>query len=123
MTPMQIVSTHGALRSLVDALNDIPAIGVDTEADSFHSYREKTCLLQISTGDEDYIVDPLALSDLSPLAPVFAATHICKVFHAAENDVAGLRRDFGFDTVHIFDTMAAARILGLPRFGLGDLLR
>ena len=120
---MQIVSDAARLQSLLRQLENSAAIGVDTEADSFHSYREKTCLLQISTPDQDYVVDPLALPDLSSLTPVFADPRVCKVFHAAENDVAGLRRDFGFDTVHLFDTMTAARILGLPRVGLGDLLK
>jgi ribonuclease D len=60
---------------------------------------------------------------MSPLRFVFADIAVCKVFHAAENDVAALRRDFGFETTCLFDTMFAARILGLPRVGLGDLLR
>ncbi len=118
-----IISTPEALRELSVELGGVSAIGVDTEADSFHAYREKTCLLQISTRDFDYIVDPLALTDLSPLRPVFADRAVCKVFHAADNDVAALRRDFGFPTATLFDTMVAARILGLPRVGLGDLLR
>jgi ribonuclease D len=120
---MEMIADAGALDRLVESLRGVDAIGVDTEADSFHSYREKTCLLQISTRDGDYIVDPLALQDLSPLAEVFADPKVCKVFHAADNDVAGLRRDFRFSTKHLFDTMTAARILGLPRVGLGDLLR
>lgn len=120
---MIVVSRPDQLRTLARELGGVPAIGVDTEADSFHSYREKTCLVQISTRDEDYIVDPLALPDLSPLAPVFADPAVLKVFHAADNDVAGLKRDLGLQTRRLFDTMLSARILGIPRVGLADLLR
>ena len=116
------ISTQSALRDLGHELGGVSAIGVDTEADSFHSYREKTCLVQISTRDEDYIVDPLALEHLAPLASVFSDVGVLKVFHAAENDVAALRRDLQLETRHLFDTRIAARILGLPRVGLADLL-
>jgi ribonuclease D len=118
-----VVDSSDKLANLAAGLDGVTAIGVDTESDSFHSYREKTCLVQISTADEDYIVDPLVLPSLAPLNEAFANPSITKVFHAAENDVAALRRDFAFDTHNLFDTMAAARILGLSRFGLGDLLR
>jgi len=104
-------------------LGGVPGIGVDTEADSFHSYREKTCLIQISTRDSDFIIDPLALTDLSPLASVFGDPAVLKIFHAAENDVANLKRDFALRTRHLFDTHAAARILGIKQVGLADLLR
>ena len=122
MVKARIVSDSHELQTAVRLLSAATVIGVDTESDSFHAYREKVCLLQISTQDADYLIDPIALPDLAPLKSVFADRAICKVFHAAENDVAGLRRDFNFDTQHLFDTMAAARILGLPRYGLGDLL-
>lgn len=117
------IATPEALRALTLALGEAAAIGVDTEADSFFAYREKTCLIQISTATDDYLVDPIAIPDLSPLGPTFANPAISKVFHAAENDVAALRRDFGIQTRGLFDTMVSARIMGLPHVGLGDLLR
>jgi len=118
-----VVSTRESLHDVARELGGVPGIGVDTEADSFHSYREKTCLIQISTRGSDFIIDPLALKDLSPLAPVFSDAAVLKVFHAAENDVANLKRDFALHTRHLFDTRAAARILGIKQVGLADLLR
>jgi ribonuclease D len=122
VTTATIVSDTRELEVLAERFSAAPAIGVDTESDSFHAYREKVCLLQISTEDADFLVDPIVLPDLAPLRTIFADRRIRKVFHAADNDVAGLRRDFNFDTRNLFDTMAASRILGLPRYGLGDLL-
>ena len=75
---------------------------------SLHAYRERVCLLQFSTPERDYLVDVLALDDISPLSSIFSAPHIEKIFHAAEYDILCRRicRDFGFVFVDIFDTMS-----------------
>ncbi|MBM3136420.1 MAG: ribonuclease D [Chloroflexi bacterium] len=110
------------LAALVARLRQEPAVAVDVEADSFHSYFEKTCLIQFSVPGLDAIVDPLALPDLSPLGTVFADPASEKVFHAAEYDIICLKRDYGFLCAPIFDTMVAAKALGWPRVGLASLL-
>lgn len=99
-----------------------PVLAIDTESNSLFAYRERVCLVQISTPATDYLVDPLSISDLSPLAPIFANRAQQKIFHAAEYDVICLKRDYGFEIHNIFDTMIAARILGEPQVGLGSLL-
>ena len=117
------ISTPAALGKAVGEWAQVPALAVDTEANSLHSYTEHTSLVQVSTRQRDYIIDPIALPDLSLLAPLFANPTIEKVFHAAENDILGLKRDFGFEVHGIFDTMLASRILGMPHVGLADLLQ
>jgi ribonuclease D len=87
-----------------------------------HAYQERVCLIQFSTRSTDYLVDPLALDDLTYLAPIFSDPNIEKIFHAAEYDVIGLQRDFDFSFANIFDTMLAARTLGYKQVGLGSLL-
>jgi ribonuclease D len=116
------VNTPTALELLVATLHAEPRLAVDTESNSLHAYREQVCLIQFSTPKTDYILDPLALDDLSPLASIFADASIEKIFHAAEYDVICLQRDFGFIFRNIFDTMIAARILGYPATGLGNIL-
>ncbi len=116
------VETPTALLEVAANLQRQPRLAVDTEANSLHAYREKVCLLQISTPEQDYLLDPLALPDLSPLAPVFSDPRIEKVFHAAEYDLLGLQRDFGFEVCSIFDTRQAARLLGYRQVGLNALL-
>ena len=66
------VADPDALAHLVAALALAPVVAVDTESNSLHAYRERVCLIQISTSDADYIVDPIALPDLSALGPVMA---------------------------------------------------
>jgi ribonuclease D len=117
-----LVNTPEALQDMVYRLKAASAIAVDTESNSLYAYQERVCLIQFSVPGEDYLVDPFALDDLTPLGPVFAHTGIEKVFHAAEYDVMVLHRDHGFELNYLFDTMVASRIVGWPRYGLASLL-
>ncbi len=111
------------LRQMITDLEQYPLLAVDTESNSLYVYQEQVCLIQFSTGDTDYLVDPLAISDLSPLWKIFANRDIEKIFHAAEYDLICLKRDFGYRFANIFDTMVAARILGRQSVGLGSMLK
>jgi ribonuclease D len=117
------IATPEKLQAMVGELSNEPVVAVDTESNSLYVYRERVCLVQISTPQTDYLVDPLAIKDLSPLAPLFADPGRQKIFHAAEYDVICLKRDYGFEFSNIFDTMIAARILAEPQVGLGSLLQ
>ncbi len=107
---------------MVNDLVRYPILAVDTESNSLFAYHETVCLIQFSTGEKDYLVDPLSIPDLSLLAPLFADPDIEKVFHAAEYDLICLKRSFGFKFVNIFDTMVASRILGRPSIGLAAMI-
>ncbi len=122
LKPAVLVTQQSQLAAMLQHLRGQPSIAVDTEADSLYAYREKVCLIQISIPDADYLIDPLARLDLHPIGPLLANPRIQKVFHAAEYDVMCLRRDFGFTFSNLFDTMWAARVLGWPHMGLGDIL-
>lgn len=109
------------LERLVPLLENESRLAIDTESNSLYAYQEKVCLLQISTAGIDYLIDPFKVN-LAPLAQIFSNTRIEKIFHAAEYDLICLKRDYQFEVNHLFDTMIAARILGLPEVGLGSLL-
>jgi ribonuclease D len=118
-----LVTRPAGLEKAVERLSRERILAVDTESNSLYAYREQVCLIQFSTTKEDYLVDPLALEDLTALGPLFADPGIEKVFHAAEYDVITMKRDFGFTFDNLFDTMVAARILGWEEVGLGAMLR
>ncbi len=122
INPAQLVSTYDGLHDVVSQLSQHPTIAVDTESNSLHAYKERICLIQFSTREEDFIVDPIAIGNLAILQPVFANKRIEKVFHAAEYDLICLWRDFGWKVNGIFDTMVAARALGWERVGLAAIL-
>lgn len=108
---------------LIETLSRQQRIAVDTEANSLYAYREKVCLIQFSIPGTDFLVDPLAIDDLSALEEIFNHPGIEKIFHAAEYDLIMLKRNFGFNFTQLFDTMLAARILGYKSVGLGSILK
>lgn len=116
-----LVDHQDALDALADRLLQVQAFGVDTEANSLYRYRARVCLIQISIPGADYIVDPFAV-DVRPLGEAFASAAVQKVMHAGEYDVMCLRRDYGFEFRELFDTMIAARMVGMAEIGLGALL-
>jgi ribonuclease D len=115
-----MIQTDAQLQELLPKLAAVDRIAVDTEADSLHCYFEKLCLIQISVSGEDYLVDPLAQIDLAPLAEVLTAKEI--VLQGADFDLRLLRRSFGFVATRIFDTVIAARLLGIRSFSLAALV-
>jgi ribonuclease D len=137
--PSSLVVTHSPLRSVLIAadaqlaellkkINAADRVALDTEADSLHSYREKLCLLQISApaavnarACDGFIVDPLANLDLEPLRRALEPIEI--VLHGADYDLRMLRRGLNFTAHKIFDTMIAARLLGIREFSLAALVK
>ena len=101
----------------------VPEVSIDTEGDSLHHYPERLALVQLAAPDgRVWLVDPLAVAELTPLAPVFAGEHPLVLMHAGDNDLAHLKRRYGFGFRSIFDTAIAARFLGCPALGLDTLL-
>lgn len=122
ISPVAVIESQDDLSKLIGSLQHAAHIAVDTESNSFYAYYNRICLIQVSTEDQDYIIDPLALSDLGELAEVLANPDVEKIFHAAPNDVAGLKRDFKFQVRNVFDTAIAAKILGYQQLGLARIL-
>jgi ribonuclease D len=117
-----VIQDKAALQSLLQVLRKQRAIAVDTESNSLHAYREQVCLIQISTTEDDYLVDTLSLPNLGQLGEIFTDPRIVKVLHGAEYDVLCLGRDFNYKIHNLFDTRVASRTLGWKKSGLGDLL-
>ncbi len=122
LAPPVLITTPEALRQMIVRLRAAPAVAVDTEANSFYAYHERVCLIQLTFDETDYIIDPLAVTDVRALGPVLADPTIEKVFHAAEYDLFIMKREYGFEFAGLFDTMIASRILGRPAIGLAAIL-
>lgn len=118
-----LVDSSSKLKNLTESLSKTNLVAVDTEANSLYAYQERVCLIQFSIPKSDYLVDPIIVDDISPLASIFSDPKIEKIFHAAEYDLLIMTRDFNFSFVNIFDTMIAARILGRSSVGLRSILQ
>jgi ribonuclease D len=95
-------------------------IGIDAERASGFTYSQRAYLIQIyRRGAGTFLFDPPAVGDFSELNTALADTEW--ILHAASQDLPCLR-EVGLDPARIFDTELAARLLGLPRVGLGTVV-
>ncbi|HEY3220925.1 MAG TPA: ribonuclease D [Gemmatimonadales bacterium] len=121
---MKYVDTPQDLAAFIAAVRRESRVGVDTEGASFHRYRDRIYLLQISSATQNALIDPVALAatDLGPVGALLADPQLEKVFHDADYDLRVLDRDYGFHAVRLFDTRVAAQLAGEPAIGLAALL-
>ncbi|MBA3848581.1 MAG: 3'-5' exonuclease [Opitutus sp.] len=116
----QLITSAAQLGPLYAALDRVDEIALDTEADNLYRYRTAICLLQIQAGREIYLVDLLADLPLGELWPRLAQKHL--VMHGSDYDLRLLRGLCDFRPRSLFDTMFAAQLLNIQRFGLAALL-
>ena len=120
--PYEYIDTAPAVEALVARLRDAPRVALDIEADSLHSYYQKVCLIQLTFGDENCIVDPLVGVDISVFLRALAAKTL--IIHGADYDLRMLRASFGFRAEgEVHDTLFAAQILGMEELSLVGLAR
>uniref|UniRef100_A0A2K6M865 Exosome component 10 n=1 Tax=Rhinopithecus bieti TaxID=61621 RepID=A0A2K6M865_RHIBE len=123
-TPCHFISSLDELVELNEKLLNCQEFAVDLEHHSYRSFLGLTCLMQISTRMEDFIIDTLELrSDMYILNESLTDPAIVKVFHGADSDIEWLQKDFGLYVVNMFDTHQAARLLNLGRHSLDHLLK
>ncbi|CAJ0586838.1 unnamed protein product, partial [Mesorhabditis spiculigera] len=118
-TPLVLVDDFEKLEALRDTLNSVSIFAVDIEHHDHRSFLGFCCLIQISTVDTDYIVDPFKIWEHMPiLNEPFSNPAILKVLHGADSDIVWLQRDFGIYVVNMFDTGRAMRHLGMGKYSL-----
>ncbi len=118
------IDTAPELAAFVTAARREHRVGVDTEAASFHRYRDRIYLLQVSSPTQTAVIDPVAIAapGLQPFGGLLADPQVEKTFHDADYDLRVLDRDYGFRAVRLFDTRIAAQLAGEPAIGLAALL-
>ncbi|CAB3410955.1 unnamed protein product [Caenorhabditis bovis] len=122
-TPLTMVDTLEKLEMLRETLNEVNEFAVDVEHNSARSYLGLTCLIQISTRNEDFIVDPFPIwNEMHILNDPFTNPKILKIFHGSDSDVLWLQRDFGIHIVNLFDTYVAMKKLKYLKFSLAYLV-
>ncbi len=118
----QIEDTPAAVATLAARLENAPAIGLDTEFLRERTYRAQLCLIQLAGPAEAACVDPIAITDLAPLAPLLC-DGAAKVMHACRQDLEVLHPALGA-VRPVFDTQIAAALAGYAaQIGYADLVR
>lgn len=123
-TPFKLVEEVKDLKELAAKLRSVNEFAVDLEHNQYRSFQGLTCLMQISTRTEDFVVDTLKLRvHIGPhLREVFKDPSKRKVMHGADRDILWLQRDFGIYICNLFDTGQASKVLKLERNSLEYLL-
>lgn len=117
----EYVQNAQALTTMLEQIQHANRLALDTEADSYHHYYPKVCLIQLSTKDSHFIIDPFADFDLKNFLEILCLKNL--VLHDAGYDLRMLKASFSFQPKgEIFDTMLAARLIGREHIGLSDLL-
>jgi ribonuclease D len=119
---VRLIQTQAELERLLQRLRHEPLLALDTEAASFHRFRDRVYLLQLSSRQETAIVDPLAVTNLDLLGELMADPAVEIVFHDADYDLRLLGQEYGFRCTNLFDTRIAAQLLNEPGVGLAALL-
>ncbi|MDP3069741.1 MAG: HRDC domain-containing protein [Opitutaceae bacterium] len=110
-----------SLGPLLDALEQVDEVALDTEADNMFHYKTRVCLLQFLVAGDVFLVDVLAPGlKLDPLWRVLAKKHL--IMHGSDFDVRLLHDLCEFTPHSLFDTMLAGQLLGVERIGLASLL-
>jgi ribonuclease D len=109
---IEYINSPDQLAALCQLISQQPWIALDTEFLREKTYYPKFCLLQIASPEWVACVDPIAISDLSPLLEAIYNPNIVKVLHACRQDLEIFYQMTGKVPGPIFDTQIAAPLLG-----------
>lgn len=117
------ITTQNAFEDFIERASHSSVLAIDTEFLREKTYHARLCLLQLATEEEQVIVDPFKVTDLSPLRRIFETDSIVKLFHAGRQDVEILYNSVGVMPWPVFDTQIAAAVLGYTQqIGYGPLV-
>lgn len=118
-----LIDTPAALEDLVGSLSGNTALGMDTEFLRERTYRAELCLLQVTGPTGPVCIDPIALTDLSPLMSITGEAGPQKILHSARQDLEVLWPVIG-RVLPVFDTQVAAGLAGFAaQIGYAELVR
>ena len=120
---IRLISDAGSLQELGEGLTGESRVAVDLEAAGFHRYSDRVCLLQVSSGDQDFVVDTLAVDPSDALRGPLESPTVTVLLHGGDYDLRLLDRDLDLHPVKLFDTQTAAALLGESSLGLAALLK
>ena len=111
--PPEVVDRDDRLADLSRRWLREPAVGLDTEFVRERTFFPRLGLIQVADSAGCYLVDTVAVRDLSGLADVIRSRVVTKVFHSPSEDLEILHQVFGFAPERLFDCQVAATLCGL----------
>jgi len=121
---MHDVDDSDALRAACEACARAPVVALDTEFERTTTYHPRPALVQLCDGESIWLLDPLALADLAPLAALLGGDAPLVVMHSAQEDLEVLAIAIGRQPATLFDTQIAAALTGMaPSLGYHALVK
>jgi ribonuclease D len=120
MQPKQVhfIDRPERLDEVRAALRDAPVVGIDTEFVRERTYFAQPGLIQLSDGEQVWLMDPVALSGDGGfgefLGDGLRDTRVVKVLHSTGEDLEVLDRVAAAEPDPLFDTQRAGALLGWP---------
>ncbi|MBT5469216.1 MAG: ribonuclease D [Nitrospina sp.] len=106
------ITTSEQLKEFCESLESSDVLAVDTEFVRERTYFHRIGLIQVAGKNGCAAIDPILLSDLTPLLEILKDPKKIKVFHAARQDLEILVRLCGQVIPPVFDTQVAAALVG-----------
>ena len=119
----ELITDDNRFKRVINRVSEEPRVAFDLESNGFFRYPERICLIQLFASGRVYLIDSLAIDDMSPLGEVLAKSSIETVLHSGDHDIRSLDRDWGFHIENLFDTSIAAAFVGSERLGLASTLQ
>ncbi len=115
-----LVNDLSSLEVATTALSQTQLIGLDAERASGFKYSNRAYLVQFSTLEQIFLLDPtlFSLAELARLIETVSGKQW--ILHSATQDIPCLR-ELGFIPSAIYDTELAARLCGIEKFGLSSI--
>ena len=116
------IDTDETFWNACDQWNESSALAFDIECEfNRHRYGTHLCLIQLSDGDNIFIVDPTAIQNLDPLWDILESENEV-IVHSPGSDISLLDKIYGRRPTNLFCTEMAARLLGYEKPSLSFLL-
>ena len=120
-----MIETQDALQEVIQNARKAECVALDTEFVWEDTYYPRLGLIQLGWSEADcFLIDAVALNDLSPLGDLLADEQTVKILHDAQQDLWILKHATGVASRCVFDTRCAAGFAGMSStLSLSNLLR
>lgn len=121
---MIYVDTKEKFEEALSQLRKATILAVDFECENnLHHYGSFLCLIQVSDGKHVWIIDVVALTDISEFCVILEDPTIIKIFHDVNFDYRILHANYDCHPKNTFDTKIVSDILQKEKASLDNLIR
>ena len=108
------ITTESAFLEAINHLRNSGTFAYDTEFIGEETYFPQLCLIQLSTAERLFLIDPLAIENLNPVWELIADPSLLTIVHAGHQDLEPVYRLTSSPAANVIDTQIAAGFAGMP---------